>query len=111
MSKRDDLMKMVKECEGYSASMNNSIMAALDPSNPTYLLTFHSFFPPKVMFYSYGANFTIKVSFNGGPSTPYPLTPNGHKTLAIPPGTTNFDVETSNITIVNPSFSGIVVTF
>jgi hypothetical protein len=111
MSKRDELMKMVRECEGYATSMNNSIMAALDPSNPMYLLTFHSFFPPQVMFYSYGANFTIKVSFNNGASTPYRLTPNGYKTLAIPVGTTKLDVETSDITIVNPSFAGIVTTF
>jgi len=111
MSKTDEVMKMVRACEGYSSSMNNSILSALNPTDPTYLLTFHSFFPPKVMFYSYGANFTIKVSFNGGPSTPYALTPGSHKTLAIPQGTQTFNVETADITIVNPSFSGIVATF
>ena len=111
MSNIDDLMKTVRECEGYSPSMNNSILSALNASSPTYLLTLHSFFPPKVMFYSYGANFTVKVSINGAPSTSYPLTPGAHKTLALPPGTTSFNAETANITIVNPSFFGIVTTF
>jgi hypothetical protein len=111
MENREKLLKTLNEDPAFDAIQNNTIISALDPANPMYLLTFHSFFPQKIMFYSYGANFTLNVQFNGGAKTAHTLTPGTSKTIHIPEGTAKFDVDASDITILNPSFAGIGTTF
>ncbi len=81
---------MLQNDGAITTTLNNSILSATDPEN-LYMLTFHSYFPPQVMFYSYGTTVTIEIEFNQDKNTKssFTLKAGESKNIPIPEGTTN----------------------
>ena len=106
-----DLKNALQSDGAINATLRNSIMSASDPSN-LYMLTFHSYFPAQVLFYSYGTTVTLEVEFNNnGKPTSFTLKAGESKIISIPTGTTQFDANATSIIVTKPDYAYICTTF
>lgn len=96
-----------------NATMNNIVLSPVDASGKNqYMFTLNSYFPQKVMIYSYGLNVTISVDFNNlNKPTFYEMSPGTGQTIQIPAGTTQFYAESTKVEVINPNMAYIATTF
>ena len=100
-----------------TATLNNSILSPFDGTGQNlYLLTFHSFIPSEIMFYSYGATVTIQVEYiytaGGTPTkTKFTLTAGQSNPQTTPPGVKRINADVLSATVTNPSFAYLCTTF
>ena len=94
------------------ATPNILVLSTLVQNDSNYMLTLNSYFPPKLVFGTYGANATLQVKLNHG-STPtsYPLMANQPITFPIPAGTTQVYATLANVQLVPGSLNAIATSF
>lgn len=110
MSSIQDLITKLQNDGALTATLNNSIMAGADPNN-LYFLTFHSYFPHQVMFYSYGTTVTIQVEIDGVKLAPFTLIAGGYKIISIPTGTKHFNAQATSVVVTKADYAYICTTF
>lgn len=93
------------------AKPNNLVLSTLVPNDSTYMLTLNSYFPPKLVFGTYGAKATLQVALNNGSPASYPLVPNAPVTVPLPAGTTQVYATLANVQLVPGTFNAIATSF
>ncbi len=95
------------------AKPNNLVLSTLDKNDSTYMLTLNSYFPPKLVFGTYGARATLQVMLNNAtsPTSTYPLVPNLPVTVLIPAGTTQVYANLINVQLVPGTMNAIATSF
>ncbi len=116
MSETNDAIEAMKAAAPDAAVMRNTIRSPLTgtPDDENWQAVFNGNIPPKIMFYSYGAKFTVRAELTvNGQKQGYmhPFTPNDYDVLDIPPGTTAMNASVSNVSIEKPDTASVLVTF
>lgn len=109
-----EILEEVRQSGGLEASMNNSIISPIQPSNADdFQLVFNSFGPNQIMYYSYGLTVTVQVQFDSKAPLLISLTPGRWKTVPTPPGTKAINASISGVPSLTPGKSkyALVVTF
>jgi hypothetical protein len=100
-----------------TATLSNSILSPFDGTGTNlYLLTFHTFIPSEIQFYSYGATVTIQVEYiytaGGTPTeTKFTLTAGQYQIKTTPPGVKRINAAVQSATVTDPSFAYLCTTF
>jgi len=93
------------------AKPNNLVLSTLVQNDSNYMLTLNSYFPPKLVFGTYGANATLQVALNNAGPTSYPLVPNAPVVVPIPAGTTQVYANLVKVQLVPGSLNAIATSF
>lgn len=116
MSKENEAVEAMRAAAPEAATMKNTIRSPLTgtPDDANWQLIFNGPLPPRILFYSYGAKFTVRAEITvGGQKQGYmhPFLPNGSDTLEIPDGATAVYAEVHSVSIEKESTASILVTF
>lgn len=107
----DEILQAMTTALG--AKPNNLVLSTLVPNDSTYMLTLNSYFPPNLVFGTYGARALLQVTLNNAasPTSTYPLVPNLPVTVPIPAGTTQVYAALANVQLAPGSMNAIATSF
>jgi hypothetical protein len=110
-----EIIAQMKQDVGASAILNNTIVAPVRNAGDAgdFQVTFNSYIPKQVQYYSYGVTVTLSVQFDNSPAVQIPLTPGGYKILNTPSGTKAINASIIGAPTLLPGKNryGVCVTF
>jgi len=109
------IIDQMKQDVGASAILNNTIVAPVRNAGDAgdFQLTFNSYIPQQIQYYSYGVTVTLSVQFDSSSAVQVPLTPGAWKILNTPPGTKAINAKINGAATLLPDKTryGVCVTF